>query len=48
MFVPAAYLAALGLVPELLITARAAERLEAETGRSYWLSRPARAGSMAR
>jgi len=48
MFVPAAYLAALGLVPELLITARAAERLEAETGQSYWLSRPARVGSMAR
>jgi hypothetical protein len=48
MFVPAAYLAALGLVPELLLTARAAERLEAETGRSYWLSRPARVGSMAR
>lgn len=48
MFVPAAYLAALGLVPELLITARVAERLEADTGRSYWLSRPARAGSVAR
>jgi hypothetical protein len=48
MFVPAAYLAALGLVPEFLVTARAVERLEAETGRSYWLSRPARAGSMAR
>ena len=48
MFVPAAYLAALGLVPELLLTARAAERLEAETGRSYWLSRSARAESMAR
>jgi hypothetical protein len=48
MFVPAAYLAALGLVPELLSTARAVERLEAETGRSYWLSRPATVESVAR
>ena len=48
MFVPAAYLAALGLVPELLSTARAVERLEAETGRSYWLSRPSTVESVVR
>jgi hypothetical protein len=47
MAVPAVYLAALGLVPELLVTARAVERLEAETGRSYWLSRSSQVESIA-